>query len=91
MAYVSAKLDIVTQRIGGLSPRFWAYDAGSDSDATIVGTGYFSDGFTKGMQLGDIVDAVYSTGTIKYKRYQVSSAGTATSVAATVAAPTAIS
>lgn len=71
---------------GGVKPRFFGYQTAADSDATIVGAGYFSDGVTKGMRVGDLVDVVGTTGP-KYKRYQVASVSGA---AATVAAPTAI-
>ena len=57
-----------------------------DADATVAGSGYFADGVTKGMRVGDIVDVVATTGP-KYKRYQVASVS---GDAATVAAPTAI-
>jgi hypothetical protein len=69
-----------------LGPRQFAYQTASDSDATIVGAGYFSDGVLKGMRTGDVVDVIATTGP-KYKRYQVASVS---GDAATVAAPTAI-
>jgi hypothetical protein len=73
--------------VGGALPRVFLYhNATPDADATIVGAGYFSDGVTRGMRVGDLVDVV-NTGTAKYKRYQVASVSGA---AATVAAPTAI-
>jgi hypothetical protein len=88
MAYLTANLNLLTQPFGAPNmPRFFSYyNADQDSDATIVGAGFFSDGVTKGMRAGDIVDAVNPT-TIKYKRYQVASVS---GVTATVAAPTAI-
>jgi hypothetical protein len=33
---------------------FYYYNSAPDSDATIVGAGYFSDGVTKGMRKGDL-------------------------------------
>lgn len=86
MAYVADNLAMVIQPVGGIVPRVFVYQTASDADATIVGAGYFSDGVTKGMRVGDIVDVVATTGP-KYKRYQVASVSGA---AATVAAPTAI-
>lgn len=87
MAYVPDNLAMVVDTVGGgLTPRLFVYQTVSDSDATIVGAGYFSDGVTKGMRAGDLVDVVATTGP-KYKRYQVASVSGA---AATVAAPTAV-
>jgi hypothetical protein len=88
MAYVADNLGLsFCSTGGGALPRMWVYkNATPDSDGTITGSGYFSDGVTKGMKVGDIVDAI-DTGTPKYKRYQVASVSGA---AATVAAPTAI-
>ncbi|RWK39247.1 hypothetical protein [Mesorhizobium sp.] len=87
MAYVADNLAMVINPTGGALPRVFLYlNATPDADATIVGASYFSDGVTKGMRVGDLVDAI-NTGTAKYKRYQVASVSGA---AATVAAPTAI-
>ena len=87
MAYIPDNLSMVATPIGGNYPRiFTYYDADASSDATIVGASWFSDGASKGMRKGDIVDVV-QVGTAKYKRYQVASVSGA---AATVAAPTAI-
>jgi len=87
MAYVADNLAMVINPVGGANPRLFMYlNATPDADATIVGASYFSDGVTKGMRVGDLVDAI-NVGTAKYKRYQVASVSGA---AATVAAPTAI-
>ncbi len=87
MAYVGDNLYLATQALGGGLPKVYIYkNAAPDSDATITGAGFFSDGVTKGMKVGDLVDAI-DTGTAKYKRYQVASVSGA---ASTVAAPTAI-
>jgi hypothetical protein len=87
MAYVPDNLAMVINPVGGAMPRVFMYfNSAADSDATIVGASWFSDGVTKGMRVGDLVDAI-NTGTAKYKRYQVASVSGA---AATVAAPTAI-
>lgn len=87
MAYVADNLAMLVNPVGGgVIPRIFVYQTTSDSDATIVGGGYFSDGVTKGMRVGDLVDVIATTGP-KYKRYQVASVSGA---AATVAAPTAI-
>jgi hypothetical protein len=86
MAYVSANL--VKQPSAFLEDTqvVWNYITTSDSDGTITGAGYFSDGVLKGMKVGDLVDVIATTGP-KYKRYQVASVS---GNAATVAAPTAI-
>ena len=88
MAYKTANLNLQTQTFGGAKgPKIFTYwNEDADSDATLVGASFFSDGVTKGMAVGDIVDAV-NTGTAKYKRYQVASVS---GKAATIAAPTAI-
>lgn len=89
MAYVPDNLALADTQVSGYQPRVWRYTTAADADATIVGAGYFSDGFTKGMRSGDLVDVIATTGP-KYKRYQVTTAGTASSPATTVSAPTAI-
>jgi len=88
MAYVPDNLTLLVEPLGGGSyPRvFGYYNSAADADATIVGASWFSDGASKGMRKGDLVDVV-DVATAKYKRYQVASVSGA---AATVAAPTAI-
>jgi hypothetical protein len=86
MAYVPDNLCLIAQPVGGIVPRLFVYQTAADADATIVGAGYFSDGVTKGMRVGDLVEVAATTGP-KYKKYQVASVSGA---AATVAAPTAI-
>lgn len=87
MAYVPDTLALIINPVGGVVPRtFRYYDAAAESNATIVGASWFSDGVTKGMRVGDLVEVV-QTGTPKYKLYQVASVS---GTAATVAAPTAI-
>lgn len=88
MAYVPDNLVLAINTVGGGTyPRvFTYYNAAPDNDTSIVGAGFFSDGVTKGMRKGDLVDVV-DVATPKYKRYQVLSVSGA---AATVQAPTAI-
>jgi hypothetical protein len=83
MAYVADNLAMTINPVGGALPRLFLYlNATPDNNATIVGAGYFSDGVTKGMRIGDLVDAV-NTGTPLHKRYQVLSvSGTAATVQA---------
>ena len=87
MAYVPDDLAMVINPVGGSLPRLFYYrNTAADSNATIVGASWFSDGAAKGMRKGDLVD-VMDIATPKYKRYQVLSTSGA---AATVQAPTAI-
>ncbi len=87
MAYDTQGLSLLASPVGGGFPRVFGYkNTTPDSDGTIVGASYFSDGAKKGMRVGDLVDAI-EVGTAKYKRYQVASVS---GDAATVAAPTAI-
>ena len=87
MAYTADSLYLAINPVGGAVPRvFVYYDAAPESDATIVGASWFSNGATAGMRKGDLVDVI-QTATPKYKRYQVLSTSGA---AATVQAPTAI-
>lgn len=87
MAYVADNLAMVINPTGGAVPRMFHYlNATPDNNATIIGAGYFSNGVTAGMRVGDLVSAM-NTGTALYKLYQVVSVSGA---AATVAAPTAI-
>jgi len=85
VAYTPDTLSLVVAGIEGRAPNAWTYSS-ADGDATIVGASYFSDGASKGMKVGDLVDAINPTGP-KYKKYQVASLSGA---AATVAAPTTI-
>jgi hypothetical protein len=65
----------------------WLYVMAAESEATLTGSLYFSDGDKKGMKVGDVVKVIGTTGP-KTKDYQVTvvTAGSG----ATVAAPTAI-
>lgn len=87
MAYTADNLLLAINPTGGALPRlFYYYDAAPESDATLVGASFFSDGVTKGMRKGDLVDVI-QVATPKYKRYQVLSVS---GTAATLQAPTAI-
>ena len=86
MAYVADNLRLVTEDVGGNVPRLFLYTTATDNNATLTGSGYFSDGVTKGLRVGDLVSAVATTGPL-YKLYQVTSVSGA---AATVSTPTAI-
>lgn len=87
MAYVGDNLAMLSNPVGGgIVPREFFYQMTGDSNATVIGAGYFTDGVTRGMRVGDMVHVVDTTGP-KYKLYLVASVS---GVAATVAAPTAI-
>lgn len=87
MTYDGSKLSLVVSNIGGANgPNKWLYLTG-DNNATLTGASFFSDGWKRGMRVGDLVECV--TTDPKYKLYQVSAVNTTTG-AATVAAPTAI-
>lgn len=89
MAYAGKdQVSLVSGSISGTNGRVWLYwNDEEDADATIVGSGYFSDGYTLGMRVGDLVMAIEKP-TAKYKMYQVASES---DPAVTVAAPTTIS
>ena len=89
MAYSSDNLAMLFNPVGGGLKRVWLYQTTSDADATVVGSGYFSNGYTAGMRSGDAVFVIATTGP-KWKIYQVTTEGTAASPATTVSAPTAI-
>jgi hypothetical protein len=42
--YDTTKLSLVTQDFEGTVAKLWKYTTAADSDATITGAGYFSDG-----------------------------------------------
>lgn len=87
MAYDADRLQLRHQGIGS-APNHWVYDdADDESDATLVGAGFFATAVDHGMKVGDLVDVIQRTGTVKYKAYQCASVSGS---AATVAAPTAI-
>lgn len=87
MAYSADGVALLFNGVGAAGIRTFIYtDVAVESDATLVGAGFFATGVTLGMRKGDIVDVV-QTATPKYKRYQVLSVSGA---AATVQAPTAI-
>lgn len=87
MSYDNTKLRLATQDLEGGAAKLWYYTTVSDSDGTLTGALYFSDGDKRGMKLGDLVDVIATTGP-KYKRYQVTTVTTGSG--ATITAPTAI-
>lgn len=79
MAYTTATLNLVTQRVGG-SPAVWIYtntDAHTDVDASA----YFTDGEAKGMKVNDVV-IVVDTDTSTCTIHMVSAVDTTATIAA---------
>lgn len=54
MAYTPNTLSLLTPTVEGAFKQ-WAYQTADSFTATVVGSGYFSDGVTRGMQVGDMV------------------------------------
>jgi hypothetical protein len=66
MTYDSVGLNLIAQGIAKV--RYWDYeDTGGESVATFVGAGWFSDGYDKGMRVGDNVLIRDLTNTIQYE------------------------
>lgn len=81
MAYTGNTLSLIDYTIEG-GWKEWTYVT-SDSLATVKGAGYFSDGVTRGMEVGDFVNVI-NTVTPAYAIYAVSSvSGNAATVAGT--------
>lgn len=76
MAYTGANLSLSNRTIeGGL--REWFYIQATDSIATILGAGYFSDATNRGMQKGDLVWLInQSTPTLTLTQVSTVAAGT---------------
>jgi len=86
MAYVADNLALVINPTGAALPRVFMYlNAAADSNATIIGASFFSNGVTAGMRVGDLVDVV-NTGTPKHTRYQTLSVSGAAATVQAVAA-----
>lgn len=59
MAYNANRLYLLNQGIGR-GVRNWGYYT-ADSLATVLGSGYFSDGVKQGLKLGDVIDVFVGT------------------------------
>jgi hypothetical protein len=59
MAYVRTNLKLTDQAIDGMGKE-WVYTT-DDAIGTVAGSGYFSDGYTLGMRLGDRVFVIVCT------------------------------
>ena len=62
MSYKTDKLSLHSQSIAGR--REWIYDDTGGLPANVVAAGYFTDGKTKGMKAGDLMDL--SVGNTRY-------------------------
>ncbi len=79
MAYaVATGPAAVVQRIGG-APIFWVYSS-ADAAATVRVTGYFTDGYNRGMRDGDLC-FVYATGSKIWSTCTVTVTGTTVDLA----------
>ncbi len=74
MTYVPANLLLARQAIGGAAKKF--YYSSTDPKETVDTAGYFSDGQTRGMAVGDLVE-VYDTSAAETVSSMVSSVSTA--------------
>lgn len=54
MTYAGSGLKLISQGIGGNAQKIWAYSS-TDAVTTVRVTGYFSDGYFRGMRVGDLV------------------------------------
>lgn len=86
MAYSADGVAMHFNGVGGYGIRTFIYtDAAAETDATLVGAGFFATGVTLGMRKGDLV-YVAQIGTPKGKQYQVLSvSGAAATVQGVVA------
>lgn len=62
MAYISANLNLVAGTLGGGGVRLFTYAAGADAQATMRVANYFSDGYRKGLRVGDFIFASLTSG-----------------------------
>jgi hypothetical protein len=65
MAYSTANQPKLLVPSLGASPAFWAYRS-TNTSTDILASNFFSDGAALGMQVGDLVITVSSTGFIPY-------------------------
>lgn len=79
MAYTTATLNMVTQRVGG-SPAIWIY-TNTDAHGDVDASGYFTDGEAKGMKVNDVV-MVVDTDTNTCTSHMVSAVSTTATIAA---------
>ena len=59
--YDPTKLFLSTVGGAGIAPNVWIYHS-TDPHTTVDDSGYFTDGYRRGMKLGDVVHVVYLTG-----------------------------
>jgi hypothetical protein len=63
MAYTASGLTRLGQGAGGGAPSLWIYNS-TDVHTDVDATDYFTDGFDKGMKVGDMVLVGKTTATI---------------------------
>jgi hypothetical protein len=86
MAYSNAGLQLVSQAPGGGGRKIFSYSHATDPHTDVDASGYFSDGVTFGMAVGDIVLVEdVDTATLTVHRVASVSGTAATISAATLA------
>ena len=60
MSYKTANLNLAFQSIAGV--RHWTYQDTGSGISAVVGAGFFTDGYNKGMRVGDSVTYHGGTG-----------------------------
>lgn len=84
MAYTSSGLALISQRIGG-GGALWSYQS-TDVSTDVDAVGYFTDGHSRGMQVGDtvlVIDTDTSTTQTTHSVITSTTGGAATISAAT--------
>ena len=82
MAYKTDNLTLDSQPIAG--PRRWTYQDTGSGIAGVVAAEFFSDGYDKGMRVGDQLEYLDKTATINYGLRVSASGDTGEPTAATV-------
>lgn len=84
MAYATAGLRCVLPAMGD-SQAIFTY-SGADTHTDVDAAGFFTDGVTKGMKVGDIVIVTYTTGYLATLHAVASVSGTAATISSAVLA-----
>lgn len=69
----------LSEQIPGAGRRIWSYES-ADTAATVDTSGYFTDGYNRGMRDGDLL-RVYVTGTKVWTMHTITVSGTTVNVA----------
>ncbi|MCW5747736.1 MAG: hypothetical protein KIT36_16225 [Alphaproteobacteria bacterium] len=80
MAYATSNPPRMVLDLGlGSYPKLWVY-ASADAAATVDASGYFTDGYDRGMRDGDLI-FVYATGSKIWSAHTVTVSGTTVNLA----------